>query len=158
MVWDKIPHPQAEEGKSWDQTNTILVDDSVVKACAQPYNHLLIDVWDNPGKQQDDRTLLDVVGYLEKVVRGAGNVSQAMRDSAYTPGTGKWEQFIPVEALGKKKLELNEEEIVSKPVEEVVEVEKDNGSVETTVETVAVENEDVGSEEDNAEGGIKLSM
>ncbi|RPA87052.1 hypothetical protein BJ508DRAFT_193232, partial [Ascobolus immersus RN42] len=50
MVWEKIAHPEADDGKRWDQTNTVLIDDSVEKACAQPHNHLLIDVWDNPNR------------------------------------------------------------------------------------------------------------
>ncbi|MCJ1307533.1 hypothetical protein MMC25_001179 [Agyrium rufum] len=66
------------QGK-WSQANTLLIDDSVLKACAQPYNHIeipefLIDSGGRLSENVDDefvggggKTVLgQVVGYLEE--------------------------------------------------------------------------------------------
>lgn len=41
-IWDDpgvaASHPEAADGKRWDQTNTVLIDDSKEKARSQPYN------------------------------------------------------------------------------------------------------------------------
>ncbi|KAE9577315.1 hypothetical protein CGMCC3_g6472 [Colletotrichum fructicola] len=45
-VWDdprvKSSHPDAEYGGCWDQSNTVLIDDSLEKARSEPYNLLRI--------------------------------------------------------------------------------------------------------------------
>jgi len=71
-VWDspKVQsfHPEARKGLRWDQTNTVLLDDSILKASAEPSN--LIKMPEFLGYRQPDETkygsvLSQVAGYLE---------------------------------------------------------------------------------------------
>ena len=41
-------HPDAGYGAFWDQTNTLLIDDSVAKAASEPYNHVEIPEFVKP--------------------------------------------------------------------------------------------------------------
>ena len=45
-VWDdqdiQCKHPLYDTGGGWDQSNTLLIDDSALKASAQPWNHIKI--------------------------------------------------------------------------------------------------------------------
>ncbi|KAJ3385173.1 hypothetical protein HDU80_000743 [Chytriomyces hyalinus] len=58
----------------WDETNTILLDDSASKSCRTPFNHLLIptfSVWDlkaTPNCDQDT-TLLATMSYLKNLLK-----------------------------------------------------------------------------------------
>ena len=62
----------------WGQHNTILIDDSAVKATAQPYNLVEISSWE--GGFVEDRALVEAAGYLEELRRGKwSDVSAYMR-------------------------------------------------------------------------------
>lgn len=54
-IWaDRGIQSTAPDGVPWDQTNTILIDDSIEKAAAQPYNLVLVPEYtkqDNPESQ-----------------------------------------------------------------------------------------------------------
>ena len=45
-IWDnqdiQCKHPQYDTGGGWDQSNTLLIDDSALKATTQPWNHIKI--------------------------------------------------------------------------------------------------------------------
>ncbi|KAI8828782.1 HAD-like domain-containing protein [Chytriomyces cf. hyalinus JEL632] len=62
----------------WDETNTILLDDSASKSCRTPLNHLLIptfSVWDlkaTPNCDQDT-TLLATMSYLKSLLKSHDN-------------------------------------------------------------------------------------
>lgn len=77
-VWGN-PAFQAKQdvpGVRWDQTNTVLIDDTVEKAAAEPHNLVLIPEF-RAGKPED-RVLGRVKGYLGDL-EDAANVSAAMR-------------------------------------------------------------------------------
>jgi hypothetical protein len=85
-------------GKGWDIGNTILLDDSVVKASYQPYNHVCVpefmvewtqgkDGVYTPIKKSDDDALWQVAGYLDEL-RYQDNVARYIRHSPFRLGDG----------------------------------------------------------------------
>lgn len=81
MVWDVL----AEQNNDWefDQTNTVLMDDSSEKASSEPYNHLLVpeytvDIHNAGG----DEALGNIAGYLDEV-RKWENVSSYIRENPF---------------------------------------------------------------------------
>ncbi|KAF2003070.1 HAD-like protein [Amniculicola lignicola CBS 123094] len=87
MVWaDKEIQDQAPPG-GWDQSNTILIDDTMEKAVAQPYNH--VQLLEYTGSRDADWTLRSVAAYLE-AVRKQKNVSAFMRVTPYHSTAGEW--------------------------------------------------------------------
>ena len=92
LVWQdpKIAasHPAASMGKSWNQSNTVLIDDSKLKASAQPFN--ILEVPEFTGKETPEESPLQaVVGYLE-CMRWQQDVSAYMREKPFQVGR-KWE-------------------------------------------------------------------
>ncbi len=71
-------HPDAEKGGLWDQSNTVLIDDSRLKGAAQPHNLLEIPEFQNRPEQRGTDVLAQVVGYLEEL-RVQDDVSRFMR-------------------------------------------------------------------------------
>jgi len=69
-------------GYRWDQTNTVLIDDTLEKAASEPYNLLKIDEF----SITEDSLKVDVLGqvaaYLERLC-WHDNVSACMRESPY---------------------------------------------------------------------------
>jgi hypothetical protein len=49
----------------WNQSNTVLIDDSLEKAAAEPHNLIEVDEFDNSLAQKNNTTLLDVIVHLE---------------------------------------------------------------------------------------------
>lgn len=92
-IWDGVAlrnsHPDAERGGHWGQANTLLLDDSVLKAQAQPYNLVEVPEFTRPGRhgQQDEsqEVLRQVVAYLEEA-RSYENVSAFVRTKKFTIG------------------------------------------------------------------------
>ena len=71
----------------WGQHNTILIDDSAVKATAQPYNLVEISSWE--GGSGEDRALVEAAGYLEELRRGRwSDVSAYMRAKPFRVDDG----------------------------------------------------------------------
>ncbi|CAG8460626.1 10264_t:CDS:1 [Acaulospora colombiana] len=67
----------------WDQTNTILIDDSLLKAQLQPFNSIhLLEFNERLAFSRNDSELKDVIPYLEKL-RHQTNVSAYIRDFPY---------------------------------------------------------------------------
>ncbi|KAI8830330.1 HAD-like domain-containing protein [Chytriomyces cf. hyalinus JEL632] len=80
----------------WDETNTILLDDSASKSCRTPLNHLLIptfSVWDltaTPNCDQDT-TLLATMSYLKSLLKShddemsfTGSISDGAAKAAWS--------------------------------------------------------------------------
>ncbi|MCJ1329747.1 hypothetical protein MMC10_006427 [Thelotrema lepadinum] len=71
-IWDdgnlQMSHPHYASGGRWSQANTILIDDSVDKAAAQPFNHIEVPEFDRKEikREKGDRVLVGVIGYLER--------------------------------------------------------------------------------------------
>ncbi|KAI9672267.1 MAG: hypothetical protein M1831_002081 [Alyxoria varia] len=75
-------------GGGWSVHNTLLVDDSVEKGAAQPYN--LVNV-DSMGRATDN-TLIELIGYLEQV-KYCGDVRPYVKTNPFRGGEG-WERHI----------------------------------------------------------------
>ena len=72
-IWDnenlQCLHPNSGLGARWGQHNTVLIDDSVLKASAQPFNHVKVPEFVRGGSEKEGRgrnVLGQVVGYLEE--------------------------------------------------------------------------------------------
>ena len=87
-VWRGFPdsHPRAVEGRRWDQTNTVLIDDSILKAASQPHNILEVPEW--AGKQTSEAVLSQVTAYLDEL-RWYNDASSFMRARPF--GVGRQE-------------------------------------------------------------------
>lgn len=91
-VWEGVAlrhsHPEAGNGESWSQTNTLLLDDSVLKGQGQPFNLVEVPEFKNPGGQNKEEGSQDVLGqvmaYLEKA-RMYDNVSAFVREGRFVP-------------------------------------------------------------------------
>lgn len=85
-VWDddaiQARHPYAKDGARWDQTNTVLLDDSVVKATAQPFN--VVEVPEFAGKPDPPGLLplSQIAAYLDEL-RWQMDVSAFIRQTAF---------------------------------------------------------------------------
>jgi hypothetical protein len=78
---------------NWDVGNTILLDDSVIKASFQPYNHVCVPEFvsndgedEKVGDVQDD-ALWQVAGYLEEL-RYQGHVARFIKQDPFRLGDG----------------------------------------------------------------------
>ncbi len=76
----------------WDQSNTILIDDSVTKAASQPYNIITISQFDaqSAKKEKETAPLMQVIRYLEEL-RWQADVSAYMRREAFRT-VERWEE------------------------------------------------------------------
>ena len=85
-IWEsqnlQYSHPDFNKGGRWGQHNTLLIDDSVLKASAQPFNHIEISEF-VLGRDESD-VLGQVVGYLEEVRRWS-NASKLSFQSSFNP-------------------------------------------------------------------------
>ncbi|KAI4131185.1 MAG: hypothetical protein LQ338_001390 [Usnochroma carphineum] len=92
-IWatDKIQrsHPDFANGGRWSQTNTLLLDDSVLKASAQPYNAVVVPEFLKEGDADGTEILGQVVAYLERA-RIYDNVSSFVREQPFRVNGG-WE-------------------------------------------------------------------
>lgn len=66
----------------WSQRDTVLVDDSIDKAAAEPHNLIEVDEFTNSAAQKENSTLLDVISYLERI-RWYENVSAEIRAAPF---------------------------------------------------------------------------
>ncbi|KAF1364033.1 HAD-like protein, partial [Lizonia empirigonia] len=82
LVWAKEEiqqrHPDYASGGRFGQHNTVLIDDSMLKAAAQPYNLLQISEFSATPQQMQEDKLREVAGYLE-VLRTQQDVSKFMK-------------------------------------------------------------------------------
>ena len=92
-VWNnltlKYSHPNAEKGSHWSQINTLLLDDSVVKAQGQPFNHIEVPEFTrkcHQGQREESQKVLgQVMEYIERA-RAFENVSAFVRENRFTVG------------------------------------------------------------------------
>lgn len=97
QIWDDDDiarrHPGYLDGESWDQFNTILLDDSHAKASSEPWNLVRIPEFVGAKEQEEGDVLRQVVGYLE-VLRGVENVSAFVRRTPFVVDGG-WDWVWP---------------------------------------------------------------
>ncbi|KAJ4362119.1 hypothetical protein N0V95_001577 [Ascochyta clinopodiicola] len=93
IVWSKEEiqqqHPDYANGGRFGQHNTVLIDDSVLKAAAQPHNLLQISEFSATPQQMREDKLREVAGYLE-ALRTQQDVSKFMRKEHFQHSTGRW--------------------------------------------------------------------
>ncbi|KAI9847816.1 MAG: hypothetical protein M1837_001709 [Sclerophora amabilis] len=78
-------HPDFGHGGQWNQSNTVLVDDSIVKAKAQPYN--IVEVSEFTGKEPESENVLkQVAAYLEQL-RWQNDVSSFIHQNPFKVNT-----------------------------------------------------------------------
>jgi hypothetical protein len=71
----------------WDQSNTVLLDDSVDKAASEPHNLVQVDEFTKETKFDSDDVLGRVVAYLEDL-KWEADVSATMRERPFVCGNG----------------------------------------------------------------------
>lgn len=98
-IWDSSGplgylHPDSQKGVVWDQRNTVLIDDSALKASAQPHNLLEVPELTEEKADSPD-VLVQVIRYLEKL-KMYDDVSSYIRETPFrtyedgaTAGKGK---------------------------------------------------------------------
>ena len=94
-------HPLALQGQRWGQENTLLIDDSPMKATAQPYNLLRIPEFNKNTTEID--VLGQVVGYIEEA-RRRDNVSAYVCSRMFEVDDGwTWDWEKPAAAEKKDR-------------------------------------------------------
>ncbi|MCJ1293476.1 hypothetical protein MMC34_005031 [Xylographa carneopallida] len=91
----QVHHPRYNQGERWSQRNTVLIDDSMLKAVAQPFNHIEVPEFElKNGKHNDGdgtEVLGQVVAYLEEI-RAWEDVSSYMRKERFVLDGGyRWD-------------------------------------------------------------------
>lgn len=93
LVWSKDEiqqqHPDYANGGRFGQHNTVLIDDSTIKAAAQPHNLLQISEFSATPEQMREDTLREVAGYLE-LLRTQNDVSKFMKREEFKHSTSRW--------------------------------------------------------------------
>lgn len=88
-------HAQYETGGRWDQTNTVLVDDSINKGRSEPFNLIEIPEFFGNGKETGD-ILPQVHDYLNRLAMHS-NVSSYMRSCPFSTAQQALAQQIPLQ-------------------------------------------------------------
>ncbi|KAL8973203.1 MAG: hypothetical protein Q9183_000105 [Haloplaca sp. 2 TL-2023] len=87
-------HPRSITGGRWGQDNTLLLDDSRLKASAEPHNAVVLPEFVKDGGEVDgsgDEVLAQVVAYLE-MARRVDNVSSFVQKRPFRIDAGwKWD-------------------------------------------------------------------
>lgn len=102
LIWDDrrnaIDHPLVQQGRIWSQKNTLLIDDSILKASAQPYNHVEVPEFLRNSKETTadggNSVFGQVAAYLEEA-RRSDNVSSFVRERRFRMDQGwawRWNQ------------------------------------------------------------------
>ena len=85
MLWNEpavqASHPDARHGGRWDQTNTVLVDDSIEKGRSEPNNILVLPEFEGLSKEKID-VLPQVHDYLNTLC-WQQNISSYMRQTPF---------------------------------------------------------------------------
>ena len=86
-VWDNMRiqrcHPDHIDGARWDQTNTVLLDDSIIKASSQPYNIVEVPEFAGQAEKRGVVPLEQIAAYLDEL-RWQKDVSAYIRESAFS--------------------------------------------------------------------------
>jgi len=78
----------------WDQSNTVLLDDTIDKAASEPYNLIRVDEFTKENKDDGDDVLGRVLSYIEDL-KWEADVSSAMRERPFVSAEGagwNWEK------------------------------------------------------------------
>ena len=84
-VWENEEVLQASklgQGERWSQANTVLIDDSALKAVSEPHNLVEIEEFEDREDQKNTDVLGQVVQYLEKL-KYETDVSAYMREQPF---------------------------------------------------------------------------
>ena len=103
-VWEdqtmQLKHPdraaQTDPTASWSQADTVLIDDSILKAASEPHNLIELEEFEATGVQMKEDVLGPVVVYLEKL-RMQKDVSAYMRAKPFAfdrEASVDWAPFI----------------------------------------------------------------
>lgn len=88
-LWkDACVQATSNPAEAWDQSNTVLVDDSVHKAASEPHNLIRLEEFENREDQRETDVLGKVVKYLE-TLKYEKNVSAFMRVLPFTYNAGE---------------------------------------------------------------------
>ncbi|KAF1831994.1 hypothetical protein BDW02DRAFT_571482 [Decorospora gaudefroyi] len=102
LVWSRNQiqsyHPDYNTGGRFGQHNTVLIDDSAIKASAQPHNLLEIPEFSATPEQMEGDVLRVVAGYLETLRRQV-DVSKFIKKEPFKDD-GRWSFDWPDEAAG----------------------------------------------------------
>ncbi|KAL6705197.1 hypothetical protein ACN47E_007157 [Coniothyrium glycines] len=102
LVWSRDViqqhHPEYASGGRFGQHNTVLIDDSVLKANAQPSNLLEIPEFSATPEQMEGDALREVAGYLE-LLRQQADVSKFINKQPFVCD-GRWDYEWPDEIAG----------------------------------------------------------
>lgn len=102
LVWSRSQiqsyHPDYDAGGRFGQHNTVLIDDSAIKASAQPHNLLEIPEFSATPEQMEGDVLREVAGYLE-ALRRQTDVSRFIKAEPFKEG-GRWTLDWPDAAAG----------------------------------------------------------
>lgn len=122
-------HPLACQGQKWGQENTLLIDDSPMKASAQPYNLLRIPEFIKNTSEID--VLGQVVGYIEEASR-RDNVSAYVCSRKFEVDDGwtwDWEKSAPAEKKERRGKEKSVQELVMPREGSVASSDEERGGV-----------------------------
>ena len=87
----KKKHARQKYAVRFDQTNTIMIDDSIHKTQLQPYNSIILPDYDEDARNGGvDRELLKVRDYLTRLLRQE-NVSAHMRTSPFDASSAEFQ-------------------------------------------------------------------
>jgi hypothetical protein len=93
LVWSRNQiqsfHPDYETGGRFGQHNTVLIDDSSLKASAQPHNLLEIPEFSATQEQMEGDVLRVVAGYL-KTLRLQADVSRFINKEPFKDDASRW--------------------------------------------------------------------
>ena len=105
IVWNNAAiqsrHPDFPKGGRWGQHNTVLIDDSAMKAAAQPFNHIEVPEFvsaKNPAEARRE-VLKQVILKLEEM-RFWNDVSALMRAQRAGKGCGNEQDTLPLDMTG----------------------------------------------------------
>ncbi|EFE36623.1 NIF domain protein [Trichophyton benhamiae CBS 112371] len=98
----KLPRILGEDTQVWDQTNTVLIDDSKLKAAAQPHNIIEIPEFTNDRKVDEIKNLNTVIRQLDILSRQK-DVSRKLREWNQKRPEGECDS-IDVDAFWEKEL------------------------------------------------------
>jgi hypothetical protein len=119
-IWNceeiQMKHPHYHSGDRFGQNNTILLDDSKIKADAQPHNLLEIPEFEATPEQMKSDILREVAGYLQ-TARMQNNVSSFIRQNPFK-GDGRWRYDWPDEVAAESETKGGEVEVPAGLAEE----------------------------------------
>ncbi|KAL7273251.1 hypothetical protein RUND412_003909 [Rhizina undulata] len=156
-----------QEGRRWDQRNSLLIDDTAIKAAAQPFNHVELSEFTATSEQlRRDSTLWECMGYLEEA-KWADNVSAFVQERPFVVGSTEWKEKglevvraqIKEMASGMTKQARRKARVDMERVGVEIAKTARNGVTNSGIEFVQMDgsvDEDTEMDENGLPGGVKL--